>query len=116
MGVALFVGVVFVYQVIASDIANRLGEYATLKAMGYGPMYLASVVMQQAAFIAALGYLPGLIGSLLLYARGPRHYRRADRHELDAGRAGVRSHGGDVLGLGLPRPGKVQSADPAELF
>src|SRR5204863_2887166 len=66
VGVALFVGIVFVYQVIASDIANRLHEYATLKAMGYGPAYLAGVVLRQAGLIAALGYVPGLLGAFAL--------------------------------------------------
>ena len=37
----MIVGVGVVYQVLASDIDNRLPEYATLKAMGYGPRYLS---------------------------------------------------------------------------
>ena len=50
MGVALafVVGVVFVYQVMASDVGSRLGEFATLKAMGYGDAYISRVVLRQA--------------------------------------------------------------------
>src|SRR5262245_530174 len=116
VGVALFVGVVFVYQVISSDIANRLHEFATLKAMGYGPLYLAGVVLQQAMLIALLAYGPGLIGSLALYslARGttgvPIAMNMVRAILVLALTIGMCSISG-VLALR-----KVQSADPAELF
>jgi putative ABC transport system permease protein len=65
--VALVVGVVFVYQVLASDITTRYPEYATLKAMGYTDGYLSFLVLQQAAVYALLGYIPGFLCSLFLY-------------------------------------------------
>jgi putative ABC transport system permease protein len=65
--VAVFVGTAIVYQVLSSDVANRLAEYATLKAMGYTSGYLAGVVLQQAVALALLGFLPGLALSLLIY-------------------------------------------------
>jgi putative ABC transport system permease protein len=68
VAVALLVGVVFVYQVMASDITNRLPEFATLKAMGYGSWYLAGVVLQQAVYLALIGYLPALLIAWGLYA------------------------------------------------
>ena len=52
------VGTAIVYQVLSSDVANHLPEYATLKAMGYSGNYLASVVLQQAVALAVLGFLP----------------------------------------------------------
>jgi putative ABC transport system permease protein len=116
VGIALFVGVVFVYQVIASDIANRLHEFATLKAMGYGPVYLASVVLQQAVLIAGLGYIPGLFGSMALYMLA--EVSTGVPIGMTLSRAGV------VLALtlamcsvsGVLALRKVQSADPADLF
>jgi putative ABC transport system permease protein len=63
----LIVGMVIVYQILFSDIARHLGEYATLKAMGYANGYLARVVMGEAAILAVLGFLPGLALSILLY-------------------------------------------------
>ena len=36
----LIVGMVIVYQILFSDIASHLKEYATLKAMGYSNFYL----------------------------------------------------------------------------
>jgi len=66
--VAFIVGVVFVYQVIASDISNHLHEYATLKAVGYPNSYLTGVVLKQAVFLALMGYVPSVIVSLGLYS------------------------------------------------
>ncbi|TWU21290.1 FtsX-like permease family protein [Bythopirellula polymerisocia] len=65
--VALFVGVAIVYQVLSTDIANMMGEYATLKAMGYGAKYLTKVVLLQAVLLAVVGYIPSIIVSWGLY-------------------------------------------------
>jgi putative ABC transport system permease protein len=65
--VALFVGVAIVYQVLSTDIANMMSEYATLKAMGYGAGYLTRVVLLQAVLLALVGYVPSLIVSWGLY-------------------------------------------------
>ncbi len=65
--VALFVGVAIVYQVLSTDIANMMGEYATLKAMGYSARYLTQVVLMQAVLLAIVGYIPSLVISYGLY-------------------------------------------------
>ena len=65
--VAMFVGVAIVYQVLSTDIANMMSEYATLKAMGYSNRYLTIVVLQQSVMLAILGYLPSLAISRFLY-------------------------------------------------
>jgi putative ABC transport system permease protein len=65
--VALLVGMAIVYQVLSTDIANMMSEYATLKAMGYGSRYLAGVVLQQSVLLAVVGYVPSIAISWLLY-------------------------------------------------
>ena len=67
---AFIVGVVFVYQMLYSNISSHLVEYATLKAIGFKNKYLLTVVFQQAWFLAVLGYIPGLIISFSLYDMG----------------------------------------------
>ena len=69
MGVVLsfIIGAAIVYMVLASDVANRLPEYATLKAMGYSPLYLAQTVLRQAWLLAIFGYMPSLFASMILY-------------------------------------------------
>lgn len=63
----LIVGMVIVYQILFSDIANHLREYATLKAIGYSNGYLARVVMAAALILAVIGFLPGAALSVWLY-------------------------------------------------
>lgn len=65
--VAMFVGVAIVYQVLSTDIANMMGEYATLKAMGYSNRYLTRVVLQQSVMLAIVGYIPSLAIATFLY-------------------------------------------------
>ncbi len=67
VGIAAIVGTAIVYMVLANDVTARLPEYATLRAMGYSPLYLASVVMKQAAYLAIFAFLPALALSWLLY-------------------------------------------------
>jgi putative ABC transport system permease protein len=62
------VGTVIVYQILYTNVSDRLTEYATLKAMGYKSSYLLLVVFQEALILAVLGYLPGYGLSLGLYA------------------------------------------------
>jgi putative ABC transport system permease protein len=63
----LIVGMVIVYQILFSDIAGHLKEYATLKAMGYSNFYLARVVLGASLILAALGFVPGFALSWFLY-------------------------------------------------
>jgi len=63
----LVVGMVIVYQILFSDIATHLREYATLKAIGYSNTYLRLVVMAAALLLAVLGFVPGFFGSTVLY-------------------------------------------------
>lgn len=112
----LIVGAVIVYQILFADVSQHLREYATLKAMGYSNRFLSSVVLQEAAILSVLGYLPGLAVTLGLY----RATAEATRLPLalDGGRALL------VLGLTLAMCGgaalmalrKVRAADPAEVF
>jgi putative ABC transport system permease protein len=60
VAIALLVGGIFVYQMMSADISRRLGEYATIRALGYHAGYLSAVVYWQGALLAVAGYLPGL--------------------------------------------------------
>lgn len=114
--VALIVGTAIVYQVLSSDVANHLPEYATLKAMGYTGNYLASVVLQQAIALAVFGFVPGFIVADVLYVVT----RTAARIpiEMTTTRAcfvlALALMMCTISGLGALR--KVRSADPADLF
>ena len=57
--VGFMVGSVIVYQILYTDVADHLREYATLKAMGYKDSYLFQVVIRQALYLSFLGFIPG---------------------------------------------------------
>jgi putative ABC transport system permease protein len=61
------VGIVIVYQILYTDVADHLSEYATLKAMGYTDWYLLTVVFQEAIILAAIGFMPGMFAAIGLY-------------------------------------------------
>lgn len=65
--VAFCVGAIIVYIVLSADITKQIGEYATLKAMGYRNIYLSKTVLEQAFILAVASYVAALIVSLLLY-------------------------------------------------
>lgn len=65
--ISFIVGAVIVYQILYSDVADHLPEYATLKAMGYKNTYLLGLVIKEAMILAFLGYIPGFILSLGVY-------------------------------------------------
>ncbi|MGF1589595.1 MAG: ABC transporter permease DevC [Pleurocapsa sp.] len=66
--IGFVVGTVIVYQILYTDVANHLSEYATLKAMGYQDSYFVMVVFQEAIILAVLGFLPGYAIATGLYA------------------------------------------------
>ena len=118
VAVSFVVGAVIVYQILFTDIRDHLPEYATMKAMGYRSQYLFKIVLQEAIFLAVLGYIPGLIAAMGLYHLTAK---------ATAGTLPVAMNGGRVifvLGLtllmcslsGLISVRKAITADPAEIF
>jgi putative ABC transport system permease protein len=82
MGV--IVGIVIVYQVLSTDVADHLREYATFKAMGYGRWFFMGIIFEEALILAIAGFIPGSIVSALLYkllssGTGLPLYMTADR-------------------------------------
>jgi putative ABC transport system permease protein len=63
----LVLGGMVVYQVLYSDVTNRLPEYATMKAMGYSDRKLFRLVMIQAIFLSMIGFIPGIVLAEMLF-------------------------------------------------
>ncbi|PRY80549.1 putative ABC transport system permease protein [Yoonia maritima] len=65
--IGILVGLVIVYQVLSTDVAEHLSEYATFKAMGYGQGFFLSIVLEEALILGVLGFIPGFaVANLLL--------------------------------------------------
>lgn len=113
---AVVVGVIFVYQMMAADIRNMLPEYATVKALGYRPPYLTGVVMWQAALLALLGYVPGFVATLGLYFAAATWGGIPTAMTLEIAGGVLVLTLGMCLASGLLAVRKVHAADPADLF
>lgn len=59
--IGILVGIVIVYQVLSTDVADHLSEYATFKAMGYPQRFFLGIVFEEALILAILGFIPGFI-------------------------------------------------------
>lgn len=66
--IGVLVGMVIVYQVLSTDVADHIREYATFKAMGYRQSFFLSIVFEEAMILALLGFVPGVLAALGLYA------------------------------------------------
>ncbi|MEL7275848.1 MAG: ABC transporter permease DevC [Pseudomonadota bacterium] len=65
--IGVLVGIVIVYQILSTDVADHLREYATFKAMGYGQSFFMGIVFEEAIILALLGFIPGIAISLAFY-------------------------------------------------
>ncbi len=59
--IGILVGIVIVYQVLSTDVADHLSEYATFKAMGYPHRFFLGIVLEEALILAVLGFIPGIL-------------------------------------------------------
>lgn len=113
---ALVVGTVILFQVLAADVNHRLREYATLSAIGYRSDYLKVVVMQQGLLVAVFAFVPAAIVSSVVYV-----IMRATTHlpiEMSPGRllAVLGLSIGMCVSSGLFAIRRVTAVDPADLF
>jgi putative ABC transport system permease protein len=110
------VGAIIVYQILFADVSEHLNEYATLRAMGYRNRFVSGIVLQQAAILAVLGYIPGLAAASWLAGiaasatRLPMHLT-ADRAFMVFMLTLLMCGLSGVLALR-----KVRRLDPAEVF
>ena len=69
--IGVLVGIVIVYQVLSTDVADHLREDATFKAMGYGPRFFLGIVFEEALVLGIMGFIPGLVvGTTILTLMG----------------------------------------------
>ncbi|MGF1478200.1 MAG: FtsX-like permease family protein [Cyanophyceae cyanobacterium] len=59
--VGVIVGMVVVTQILYASVTDHIKEFGTLKAMGAPDRLLYGVVMEQAVWMAVLGYIPGML-------------------------------------------------------
>lgn len=116
MLLGLIIGTVIVYQILYTAVLDSLSEYATLKALGYRDAYLHLVVLNQALILSLLGFLPGYVASLVVYAV-TRRLALLPLHMTALRAAGVYALTVLMCGVGgMLATRKLRLADPAEIF
>jgi putative ABC transport system permease protein len=114
--IGTLVGLVVVYQVLATDVADHLREYATFKAMGYPHRFFLGLVLEEAIILAVLGFVPGFLLAFGIYTG------MAAKTGLPVEMTPLRATAvflGTVLACALSgaiATQRLRGADPAELF
>jgi putative ABC transport system permease protein len=66
--ISFIVGVMVVYQILATQVSRQLPQFATLKAVGYDDRFLSGTVIAMALLIVIAAFFPALAASLGVYA------------------------------------------------
>ncbi len=112
----ILVGVVIVFQVLSTDVAAHLRDYATFKAIGYSHAFILGIVFEEALILALLGFVPGVAIASGVYVL------LAATTDLPFGMAAGRSLSvflGTLAACALSgaiAAQRLRSVDPAELF
>jgi putative ABC transport system permease protein len=112
----LVVGIVIVIQILSSDVQDHLSEYATFKAIGFTNRTLLGVVYEQSAILTILGFIPGLIASLVLYELVQRGVSMPISMPLDRVFLVFSMTAAMCAVAGTIAMRRLSKADPAEVF
>ena len=66
--ISFIVGVMVVYQILATLVGRQLPQFATLKAVGYADRFLAGTVVIMALLIVLASFFPALAAAVGVYA------------------------------------------------
>jgi putative ABC transport system permease protein len=113
---AFVVGIILVYQILYTDVADHWAEYATLKAMGYHNGFLLGVVLQEALLLSILGFIPGFLISAILYHQATEVTGLLMQMTVDRAVSTYLLTFAMCLISGAIAVRKVQATDPAEVF
>ncbi|KQZ86372.1 ABC transporter permease [Mesorhizobium sp. Root157] len=114
--IGILVGLIIIYQVLSTDVADHLREYATFKAMGYGSRFFLGIVFEEALVLGVFGFIPGLIvGTTILTVMAkvttlPLSMTLFMAASVFVGTIAVSSLSGAIATR------RVAAADPADLF
>jgi putative ABC transport system permease protein len=114
--VGFVVGVVICYQILATEVTDHLGEFATLKAIGYSDRYISGVVIQEALWLSLLGFMAGLALGWPLYIALEGRTGLPLRVTFDRAALILALTVGMCVLSGFFALRRVRTADPAEVF
>lgn len=113
---AILVGGVILFQILASEVTSRRSEFATLRALGYDDRRVVAVVFEQGLLYTLFAFAPATLAAFGLFALT----RRVARLPMHLGPGLVLGVFVASLAMGclgaLLATRRLRSADPAELF
>jgi len=112
----LVVGAIIVYQILFADVSEHIREYGTLRAIGYRNRFVSGIVLQQAAILAVLGYIPGALLANFLYGAAAGATRLPLHLTLERGVTVFLLTLGMCLLSGFLALRRVRKLDPADVF
>jgi len=114
--IGVLVGVVIVYQVLSTDVADHLKEYATFKSMGYENRFFYGVITEQAVLLGIIGFIPGSLLATLIYAA--MSYATGLPVSMETSRLIIVLIGTILACMlsGFIATRRLKTADPADLF
>lgn len=113
---AFTVGLVVIYQVLASDIARNISEYATLRAIGYSANSVAVVILQQGILMALVAYPVAWAGAVWVAGALEKMTNIPCKVTLAADIVVFLMAMLMCIGSGWASISKIRKMDPAELF
>ncbi|HEX6962168.1 MAG TPA: ABC transporter permease DevC [Lacipirellula sp.] len=114
--IGFVVGMVICYQVIYSDIADHMPEFATLKAMGYSTGYFLRLIVVEAVLLSLIGFVPGLVVSAGLYSMLAEATGLQLQMTVDSVLLVLVLTAAMCIASGMLAVRKLLAADPANLF
>jgi putative ABC transport system permease protein len=116
MAMGLIVGVVICYQILFTEVADHLAEFATLHAIGFSKLYIMRVVLIEALLLSLVGLVPSLVAGWGIY-RVVERFTGLLLHFTPERVAFVSVMTVSMCVVaGILAVRKVLQADPAELF
>ena len=65
--IAFIVGLIILYQTLATQVTRNLPEFATLKAIGYTDRSLAGIVVVLALLMTMIAFFPAVVAAIVVY-------------------------------------------------
>lgn len=116
MVAGLVIGTINCYQVLYTEVSDHLGQYATVKAMGFSESFLNGVILTQALMLSGTGFMTGLILSTVADAFVASLTRLPIAiHPLSASLVFAATVASCVV-AGWIAVRRVEAADPAALY
>lgn len=113
---SLLVGGVIIFQLLASEVASRRSEFATLKALGYDDGEINAVVVAQGCLYTLFAFLPATLLAAGLFDVTRRLARLPMQLDPALVAAVLATSLLMCLSGALAAARKVRQADPADLF